>query len=89
MENHITKAPWLGGSKTRFLRVAPGVGKNCPGAFRDALGLFEAKHKTPLVPGPGPASCTFFLVMAWLGLSGQKSTARRNHAHRNRLQNLH
>jgi hypothetical protein len=28
-------------------------------------------------------------VMAGLGLSGQKSAARRNHAHRNRLQNLY
>jgi hypothetical protein len=30
-----------GGPKKRFLRVAPGVGQNCPGTFHDALALFE------------------------------------------------
>ena len=29
-----------GGPKKRFLRVAPGVGQNCPGIFRDALAFF-------------------------------------------------
>jgi hypothetical protein len=29
-----------GGPKKRFLRVAPGVGQNCPGPFHDALDLF-------------------------------------------------
>jgi hypothetical protein len=34
------------GSKKRFLRVAPGVGQNSPGIFRDALAFFvQIKHK--------------------------------------------
>jgi hypothetical protein len=36
-----------------------------------------------------PKEIALSLIMAGLGLSDQKSTARRDHAHRNHLQNLH